>query len=140
MQKDTIQTDFEQFQMPNEGSSDLKYEPQVDDYVVWTTELGQVHEGWVFFKADPPVTKLAVRVVVVPHPPTPMMPPSSGAQLLPGAKRVTPRPPKQLPRPDRMNVVIPKYGCMKKISKILFTRIPTKPQVKYMLLSKVFNF
>ena len=43
--------------MPNEGSSDLKYEPQVDDYVVWTTELGQVHEGWVFFKTDPPVAK-----------------------------------------------------------------------------------
>ncbi len=22
------------------------YEPQVDDYVRWTNELGQVHEGW----------------------------------------------------------------------------------------------
>jgi len=28
------------------------YEPQVDDYVKWTTELGQVHEGWVYFKCD----------------------------------------------------------------------------------------
>ena len=29
------------------------YEPQVDDYVKWTNELGQVHEGWVYFKGDP---------------------------------------------------------------------------------------
>ena len=29
------------------------YEPEVDDYVVWTNELGQVHEGWVYFKGDP---------------------------------------------------------------------------------------
>ena len=43
--------------MPNEGSSDLKYEPQVNDYVIWTTELGMIHEGWVFFKSDPPVAK-----------------------------------------------------------------------------------
>ena len=28
------------------------YEPQVNDYVRWVTELGQVHEGWVYFKAD----------------------------------------------------------------------------------------
>ena len=28
------------------------YEPQVDDYVKWTTELGMVHEGWVYFKWD----------------------------------------------------------------------------------------
>ena len=28
------------------------YEPQVNDYVKWVTELGQVHEGWVYFKAD----------------------------------------------------------------------------------------
>ena len=26
------------------------YEPQVDDYVRWTTALGMVHEGWVYFK------------------------------------------------------------------------------------------
>ena len=26
------------------------YEPQVDDYVKWTTDLGMVHEGWVYFK------------------------------------------------------------------------------------------
>ena len=25
------------------------YNPQVNDYVVWTTELGQVHKGWVYF-------------------------------------------------------------------------------------------
>ena len=24
------------------------YNPQVNDYVVWTTELGQVHKGWVY--------------------------------------------------------------------------------------------
>ena len=28
------------------------YEPQVDDYVKWTTALGMVHEGWVYFKCD----------------------------------------------------------------------------------------
>ena len=25
------------------------YEPQVDDYVIWTTESGHVHKGWVYF-------------------------------------------------------------------------------------------
>ena len=29
------------------------YEPQIDDYVKWTTALGMVHEGWVYFKCDP---------------------------------------------------------------------------------------
>ena len=29
------------------------YEPQVDDYVKWTTDLGMVHEGWVYFKGEP---------------------------------------------------------------------------------------
>ena len=29
------------------------YEPQVNDYVRWVTELGQVHEGWVYFKGTP---------------------------------------------------------------------------------------
>ena len=29
------------------------YQPQVNDYVKWTTELGQVHEGWVYFKGTP---------------------------------------------------------------------------------------
>ena len=28
------------------------YNPQVNDYVVWTTEMGQVHKGWVYFVAD----------------------------------------------------------------------------------------
>ena len=28
------------------------YEPQVDDNVKWTTALGMVHEGWVYFKCD----------------------------------------------------------------------------------------
>ena len=27
----------------------MTYEPQVDDYVKWTTPLGAVHEGWVYF-------------------------------------------------------------------------------------------
>ena len=26
------------------------YEPQVNDYVKWTTALGMVHEGWVYYK------------------------------------------------------------------------------------------
>ena len=34
-------------------SNQTNYEPEVDDYVIWTTELGMVHEGWVYFKADP---------------------------------------------------------------------------------------
>ena len=29
------------------------YEPQVDDYVKWTNSLGDVIEGWVYFKGDP---------------------------------------------------------------------------------------
>ena len=29
------------------------YEPQVDDYVRWTDALGDVVEGWVYFKGDP---------------------------------------------------------------------------------------
>ena len=29
------------------------YEPQIDDYVKWTTALGMVHEGWVYFKGEP---------------------------------------------------------------------------------------
>ena len=33
------------------------YEPEINDYVVWTTELGMVHEGWVYFKADPTIEK-----------------------------------------------------------------------------------
>ena len=29
------------------------YEPEVDDYVKWTNSLGDVIEGWVYFKGDP---------------------------------------------------------------------------------------
>ena len=29
------------------------YDPQVNDYVRWTTELGAVHEGWVYYKGKP---------------------------------------------------------------------------------------
>ena len=29
------------------------YEPQVDDYVKWTTSLGMVHEGWVYWQGEP---------------------------------------------------------------------------------------
>ena len=28
------------------------YNPQVNDYVVWTNALGQVHKGWVYFVAS----------------------------------------------------------------------------------------
>ena len=28
------------------------YNPQVNDYVKWTTALGMVHEGWVYYKGD----------------------------------------------------------------------------------------
>lgn len=30
----------------------MNYIPQVDDYVKWTTSLGQIIEGWVYF-SDP---------------------------------------------------------------------------------------
>ena len=39
------------------------YEPQVDDYVRWTTALGMVHEGWVYFKCDPIPKKRGFRQV-----------------------------------------------------------------------------
>ncbi|BCV07945.1 MAG: hypothetical protein CM15mL3_1660 [Kanaloavirus sp.] len=35
----------------------MSYDPQVNDYVIWKTELGQVHEGWIYFKGEPPVHK-----------------------------------------------------------------------------------
>ena len=35
----------------------MSYEPQVNDYVIWKTELGQVHKGWIYFKGEPPVQK-----------------------------------------------------------------------------------
>lgn len=28
------------------------YEPEVDDYVIWTNSLDQVFEGWVYFKCE----------------------------------------------------------------------------------------
>ena len=28
------------------------YEPEVNDYVIWTNDLGQIHQGWVYFKGD----------------------------------------------------------------------------------------
>ena len=28
------------------------YQPKVDDYVIWTTQLGMVHEGWVYFVSE----------------------------------------------------------------------------------------
>ncbi len=28
------------------------YDPKVNDYVRWTTELGHVHEGWVYYKGE----------------------------------------------------------------------------------------
>ena len=41
-----IQIDYEQWQFK-------MYEPQVNDYVRWTTALGMVHEGWVYYKGTP---------------------------------------------------------------------------------------
>ena len=29
------------------------YEPRENDYVRWTTELGHIHEGWVYFVCTP---------------------------------------------------------------------------------------
>ena len=31
----------------------MPYEPQIIDYVVCTTQLGMIHEGWVYFKSTP---------------------------------------------------------------------------------------
>ena len=28
--------------------TETQYIPEVDDYVVWTTDLGMKHEGWVY--------------------------------------------------------------------------------------------
>ena len=38
------------------------YEPKVNDYVRWTTALGMVHEGWVYFKAEPSENKKGWKV------------------------------------------------------------------------------
>ena len=35
----------------------MSYDPQVNDYVIWKTEVGQVHKGWIYFKGEPPVHK-----------------------------------------------------------------------------------
>ena len=29
-----------------------KYDPEVNDYVIWTNSLGQIHQGWVYFKGE----------------------------------------------------------------------------------------
>ena len=31
----------------------MNYVPKVNDYVRWTTALGMVHEGWVYYKGKP---------------------------------------------------------------------------------------
>ena len=31
----------------------MNYNPKVNDYVRWTTALGMVHEGWVYYVASP---------------------------------------------------------------------------------------
>ena len=40
---------------------DAEYEPEVNDYVIWTNELGQIHEGWVYFKGDKVDNELRVK-------------------------------------------------------------------------------
>ena len=30
----------------------MNYNPKVNDYVRWTTALGMVHEGWVYYKGN----------------------------------------------------------------------------------------
>ena len=37
------------------------YDPQVNDYVKWTTELGQVFHGWVYFKSEPEDNALRIK-------------------------------------------------------------------------------
>lgn len=43
----------------------MPYEPKVNDYVVWTTAMGLVHEGWVYFKCDQYIT---IEIGVKPKP------------------------------------------------------------------------
>jgi len=43
------------------------YEPQVNDYVEWTTQLGQLHEGWVYFKADSTPPKRGCHTAEIHH-------------------------------------------------------------------------
>ncbi len=33
--------------------NNYSYVPKVNDYVRWTTALGMVHEGWVYYKGKP---------------------------------------------------------------------------------------
>ena len=35
----------------------MPYSPEVNDFVVWTTKLGMIHEGWVYFKTTPVTPK-----------------------------------------------------------------------------------
>ena len=30
-----------------------KYVPEVNDYVIWTNDLGTIDEGWVYWKGTP---------------------------------------------------------------------------------------
>ena len=43
----------------------MPYEPKVNDYVIWTTEMGLVHKGWVYFKCDEYIT---IEIGVKPKP------------------------------------------------------------------------
>jgi len=53
------------------------YEPQINDYVVWTTEMGQVHKGWVYFVAsegehkkgwEKPTRYISIEIATKPRP------------------------------------------------------------------------
>ena len=55
----------------------MTYTPKVNDYVKWTTALGMVHEGWVYFVATPSEPKrgwktqsryITIEIVTKPRP------------------------------------------------------------------------
>ena len=43
------------------------YDPQVNDYVRWTTALGMVHEGWVYFKGTPDIMRVESKINGLQH-------------------------------------------------------------------------
>ena len=38
------------------------YDPQVNDYVRWTTELGMIHEGWVYYKGNQMIMQRELKI------------------------------------------------------------------------------
>ena len=52
--------DYETITIEDVPLNQTNYEPEVDDYVIWTTELG-IDEGWVYFKGDSVDNELRIK-------------------------------------------------------------------------------